>query len=236
MKKIVNDLFDYKNLKIVQGADSFKFSIDSILLAEYVENNLDSKKIIDFCTGNAPIPLILSTKTSSKLIGFEIQKPIYEMALDSIKFNNKQDQIEVFNDDIINIKKYFDRETFDVVTCNPPYFKRINQTLINENEIKAIARHEIKINLDQIIESAAYLLKNKGCLYLVHRPERLEEMMEIFKKYHFFAKKLQFIYPKFDKNANMVLIKAVKNGNIGLKVLKPIELRERKTYQNLVGE
>ena len=162
MKIVKNDLFDYKNRYIYQDKDGFKFSLDSILLAEYphVKDNL---KILDMCSGNAAIPLIISTKTKSSIVAFEIQEEIAALAKKSVELNKLENQIEVINDDVNNIIKYFSKEYFDIIVCNPPYFKN-NSSIHNKEEIKAIARHEIKINLEQILEISFHYLGNRGIL------------------------------------------------------------------------
>ena len=170
MTSVKNDLFDYDNLKIYQYEDKFKFSLDSILLAEFVELRDTTKTIVDFCTGNAPVPLILSTKTNAKLYGFELQQNIYKLAKLSVVENNLESQINIVNDNLTNALDYLLPESVDAVTCNPPYFKYDkNKSLINEDEEKAIARHEIAMNLDDLMTSAKYILKNKATLYIVHR-------------------------------------------------------------------
>ena len=122
MANVKNDLFDY-GLQIYQYEDSFKFSLDSILLAEFVDLKPSIKTIVDFCTGNAPVPLILSTKTKAKIYGFEIQNNIYDLAKMSVAANNLTDQIEIYNADLKEALEYTLPESIDVVTCNPPYFK-----------------------------------------------------------------------------------------------------------------
>lgn len=235
MSIVLNDLFDYDGLKIYQYEDRFKFSLDSILLAEFVELKGNTKTIVDFCTGNAPVPLILSTKTKANIYGFELQKNIYDLAYDSVKENKLDNQIKIINDNLVNVSNYLSDECVDVVTCNPPYFKYDkNSSLINENEEKAIARHEIKMNLEELVKAAKYILKEKASLYLVHRCDRLEEIFDTLYKYGFKIKKLQFIYAGFEKEAIMVLIKATKNGKSGsLKVLPPIDILKCKTYKRI---
>lgn len=235
MTSVKNDLFDYDNLKIYQYEDKFKFSLDSILLAEFVELRDTTKTIVDFCTGNAPVPLILSTKTNAKLYGFELQQNIYKLAKLSVVENNLESQINIVNDNLTNALDYLLPESVDAVTCNPPYFKYDkNKSLINEDEEKAIARHEIAMNLDDLMTSAKYILKNKAPLYIVHRCDRLEEILECLDKYNFKVKKLQFIYAGYKKEAIMVLIKATKNGNSGsLKVMPPIDILEHKSYKGI---
>ena len=126
-------------------------------------------------------------------------------------------------------------ESVDAVTCNPPYFKYDkNKSLINEDREKAIARHEISMNLDDLITSAKYILKNKAPLYIVHRCDRLEEILDCLNKYNFKVKKLQFIYASYNKEAIMVLIKATKNGKVGsLKVMPPLDVLQHKSYKGI---
>ena len=163
MTIVKNDLYDYYGFSIYQDEDNFKFSLDSILLAEFVDIDKKSNNIVDLCTGNAPVPLILSTKTDNRIYGVELQKSIADLAKMSIKEDKLEDRIEIINDNIKNISNYFDAESVDIVTCNPPYFKvSNNSSLINENRIKAIARHELEMNLEDVMISARYLLKNKA--------------------------------------------------------------------------
>ena len=232
MAIVKNDLFDY-GLEIFQDEDAFKFSLDSILLAEFVENKKDMEHIVDFCSGNGAVPLILSTRFNTKITGFEIQKNPYQLAFNSVKLNEKDKQIKIIHDDLANVLEYILPETVDIVTCNPPYFKYKKDSNINDFEEKAIARHEIETNLNSIIMSARYILKNKGVFYMVHRPERLQEIINLLNEYKFAVKKLQFIYSDYKKNALMVLIKATKNGQEGMKVEPPINVMEYKTYQNI---
>jgi tRNA1(Val) A37 N6-methylase TrmN6 len=230
--KVINDLYDYQDYKIVQDTDAFKFSLDSILLAEFVDNVDVSTKILDLCTGNAVVPLILSYYYSNQITGFEIQESIFKLAKESLKINNVDKQINVINDDIKNIKNYFPGNNFDIITCNPPFFKN-NHSLINENKEKAIARHELTLTLPELIVTVKYLLKENGNFYLVHRPDRLEEIMELCSKNNLRVKKLTFIYSKLDEPAIMVLLKCVKNGKIGMKVCSVIVNHDNKTYQNI---
>lgn len=232
MNVVKNDLFDY-GLSIYQDQDAFKFSLDSILLAEFVERRNEMIYLVDFCSGNGAVPLILSTRIRAKMVGFEIQKSPFELAYNSVKLNNLEKQIKIINDNLDNVLEYILPETVDVVTCNPPYFKYTKESNINGNSEKAMARHEISTNLENIIISAKYILKNKGSLYLVHRPERLVEILDLLKKYKFAAKKLQFVYSSYKKDALMILIKATKNGNEGLKVNPPLNVLEHKTYKNI---
>ncbi len=221
-KKVINDLVYYDNLKIVQNKNYFNFSLDSVLLPNFVFLGQNTKMILDLCTGNAPVPLILSTKTDAKIYGVEIQKDIYDMAVESVKINNLENRIELINADAKNIINRFETDTFDVITCNPPYFKCSDTSLKNANDVKSIARHEIMIELEDVIKVARKLLKNGGSLCMVHRTDRLIEIIEIMRKHNIEPKRLQCIYPKKDSESNLILIDGKKNGNVGLKVLSPL--------------
>ena len=229
MKIVKNDLFDYKNRYIYQDKDGFKFSLDSILLAEYAHVK-DNLKILDMCSGNAAIPLIISTKTKSNIVAFEIQEKIAALAKKSVELNKLEKQIEVINDDVNNIAKYFNKEYFDIIVCNPPYFKN-NSSIHNKEEIKAIARHEIKINLEQIFKISFDYLKNNGILYMSHRADRLDEIINIAKKYNLNVKELILVQTK-SSDISMILVKCIKNSKNGIKI-KVLDVSKCSTYQHI---
>ena len=232
--EIENRLLNYKNLKIIQNTNWFAFSLDSVLLAHFATINKNTKNIMDFCTGNAPIPLILSTKTDSKIIGVKIQKEIYDLAKKSVEINSLTDQIEILNMNIKDLVNQYDTDTFDLITCNPPYFKVKETSNLNENDIKTIARHEIYLELKDIFSTAKKLLKNNGTISIVHRPERLVEIIEEMRNNNIEPKKLRFIYPKVGSECNTILIEGSKNGNPGLKVLPPLYVHDE--YGNYLEE
>lgn len=182
----------------------------------------NNKKIIDFCTGNAPILMILSTLTDSNIIGVELQKEIYNLAVQSVKINNLEDRITLLNMNVLDIFNVYETDSFDLITCNPPYFRVNEFSNLNNNMIKSIARHEIEIKLEDICRISKKLLKNNGSLVLVHRTDRLSEIINMLLKYNLQPKRIRFLYPKELENSNLVLIDARKNGNIGLKVLPPL--------------
>ncbi len=223
--KVLNDIVD-SNLKIYQDTDYFKFSLESVLLPKFVDVNLRCKKILDLCTGNAPIPLLLSEKTKAKIYGVELQKEIYDLAIESVKFNHKEEQIQIINADVKDLKDYFDGDTFDLITVNPPYFKIYKDSLKNKNHIKSLARHEDTLTLEELLKITLYLLKDNGSFYMVHRTERLEEVLTLLKKYRLIPKELQFIYPYNGKESKLFMIKASKNGRVGLKVLDAIYVNQ----------
>ena len=220
-EKVINDLVYFNNLKIVQNKEYFNFSLDSVLLPNFCIVNKKTK-ILDICTGNAPIPLILSLKTNEKIYGCEIQKEIYELSQETIKINKLENKIEILNIDAKDLINKFETDTFDLITCNPPYFKLNKDSIINDNNVKSIARHEIKITLDDIIKISKKLLKNNGSLSIVHRTDRLIEIIKKMEENNIKVKRIRFIYPKKDKESNLVLIDGHKNGQEGLKILPPL--------------
>lgn len=219
--EVINDLLNYNNLKIVQNPNWFNFSLDSVLLANFVKVN-NKQKIIDFCSGNAPVPLFLSTKTKSKITGVELQKPVFDLAVKSIKLNKLEDQIQMINKDVKELSKLYETDTFDLITCNPPYFKYENNDNINNEEIKAIARHEIKLNLEDIFKCAKKILKNNGKIAIVHKTDRLIDIIFYMKNNNIEPKRIQFIYPFLESRSNLVIIEGAKNAKPGLIVEKSI--------------
>lgn len=219
---VKNNLLNYKNAYIYQDTDYFKMSLDSLLLANFVTINLSDKKILDIATGNAPIPMLLTYRTNAKIYGVEIQKEIFELGKLSVKENNMDNQIELINDDANNLINSFSSDTFDVITCNPPYFKTSNEKFENENKVKSLARHEKTLNLEDVFIISSKLLKNNGRLSMVHRTERFIEIISIAKKYNFELKKVRFVYPKKSKNSDLVLLLFSLNGKPGLKMLSPL--------------
>lgn len=220
--RVKNRLLNFHDMIIYQDNDYFLFSLDSVLLANFVTLKLTDKKIIDLCSGNGPVPMLMSFRTKARIFGVEIQKYIYDLAVDSIKENGLDKQIEMINEDVNNLKDVYQDSYFDVVTCNPPYFKYQEDSLINDNEGKSIARHEVLVTLEKIISISSYLLKSGGTFSMVHRPERLIEIINLMQKYNIEPKKMQLVYPKEGKNANMLLIEGIKNGKSGLKVMAPL--------------
>ncbi len=231
--KVINDLYDYENYKIIQDNEVFKFSLDSILLAEFITELKKTDKVLDLCTGNGVIPLILSYYFSNEIVALEIQDYIADLAKESIELNHLENQIKVINDDAKNIKKYFPGNIFEVIAANPPYFKYQEKSLINENEKKAIARHEICLNLEELFQVVKYALKENGTFYLVHLPNRLEEILFLCEKYQIIAKQIQFIYTNLNNNATIVLIKCINNSNNDLKINAPLYISQYKSYKNI---
>lgn len=217
-----NNLLNFKDACIYQDTDYFKMSLDSLLLANFVTINLRDKKILDIATGNAPIPMLLTYRTKAHIYGVELQKEVYSLGKISVKENAMDNQITLINDDAKELIKIFRPDTFDVITCNPPYFKTNNVLFENDNIIKSLARHEKSLNLEDIFVISRNLLKNNGRIAMVHRSERLMEILMLMKKYNFEPKKIRFVYPNRSKDSDLVLIEGTLNGKSGLKILKPL--------------
>lgn len=221
--EMIHELLGYENIKIIQNTDMFCFSIDSILLANFVNINYKTKKIVDLGCGNAPIPLFLTLKTKAEIIGIEIQKEVADLALRSVEINNLQEQIKIINSDFKGIYKKGLANTIDIVTSNPPYFKFNPNGNINKNDYLTIARHEVTAKLADVISEATKLLVDGGYLYLVHRAERLAELITEMDESRLAIKQMQFVYPKHNaKEALLVLVEARKNRQPGLKVIEPL--------------
>lgn len=220
--KVKNYLLGYKNLYIYQDTSMFHFSLDSVLLPNFITISKKAEKILDIGCGNAPIPLILSTKTDAFITGVELQSEVAELAHDSVLCNHLEDRIEIVEGDINEVSKEMKEDSFDIITCNPPYFKYKEDSNINESTYKTIARHEMFLNLEQILQISSRLLHSNGVLGLVHRPERLIEIFEVMRKYHIEPKRIQFVYPHLDGEANILLVEGRKLGKPGLKVLPPL--------------
>ena len=215
--EVINDLLNYNNLKIVQNTEWFSFSLDSILLANFA-NVTRKTKVIDFCTGNAPIPLFLSKKTDETIIGVEIQKEVYDLAIKSVSINNLNSKIKIINNDVKELLNLYDSDIFDVITCNPPYFKYQEDSNINTNYIKSLARHEITVTLDDIFLVARKLLKNKGRIAMIHRTDRLIDIISLMRNNNIEPKRMQLVYPFEGKESNLVMVEGSKNGSPGFKV------------------
>ena len=222
MTKIKNYLLGYEDMYIMQDTEMFNFSLDSVLLPNFVTLNKKINKVMDIGCGNAPIPLILSTLTTADIIGVEIQKESFDLAMESVKINNLENRIKIINDDINELYKLLESDSIDVITCNPPYFKVTENSNFNESSYKTIARHEVMLDLPRLFKIAKKLLKNNGNIAIVHRPERLIDIIEEMRKNNIEPKRIQFVHPKKDAEANILLVEGTKNGKPGIKILPPI--------------
>ncbi|MDA1478235.1 tRNA1(Val) (adenine(37)-N6)-methyltransferase [Bacillus changyiensis] len=211
-----------EDLKIVQSPTVFAFSLDAVLLSKFTYVPIQKGNIIDLCTGNGIVPLLLSTRSKATITGVEIQERLYDMAQRSVVYNCLEQQIQFIKDDLNHMPKVLGYNKADVVTCNPPYFKTPQKTEQNLNEHLAIARHEIYCTLEDVVRVSSQLLKQGGKMALVHRPGRLLEIFELMREYKIEPKRVQFVYPKHDKEANTILVEGIKNGRPDLKILPPL--------------
>ena len=215
----IDDL-EFKGLKIIQNEKGFCFGMDSVLLSDFAKNMKNNSTVLDLGTGTGIIPILLCGKTNlKKVIGIEIQQDVANMAKRSSQLNNLQDRFEVVNTNIIDLKNIYEKQSFDVIVTNPPY-KKENTGITNENEAKLISRHEITANLEDFISISKDLLKDKGEFYMVHRPERLVDILSLMRKYKIEPKILKFVSPNKNKESNLILIKGIKNANSFLRVEK----------------
>ena len=222
----IDDL-DYKGMKIIQKKDGFCFGMDSILISNFSKISKNNAVIADIGTGTGIISILIAAKNRiNKIYGFDIQEEMVEMANRSVELNNFKEKIEIIKANIVGLSESGYKNKFDYVITNPPY-KKINTGLINDNEKKLISRHEVKCTLNDILYESANILKDKGTFYMVHRPERLPEIIVLMKKNRIEPKEIQFVYPKEDKQANLVLIKGIKFANPYLRILEPLIIYDK---------
>jgi tRNA1Val (adenine37-N6)-methyltransferase len=221
----IDDL-ERNNLKIIKDPGRFCFGMDAVLLSGYASIRRQDK-VLDLCTGNGIIPILLAAKTGAeRIVGIEIQRDIADLAKRSVEANDLSDRVNILCADIKDAEEYYQAGAFDAVTCNPPYMID-NHGIKNPDSPKAIARHEILCTFDDVARETAKLLKDRGRFYLVHRPFRLAELFETLKKYRLEPKRMRLVHPFADREPNMVLIEARKNGNSRLSVEKPLFIYEK---------
>ncbi len=232
--EVLNDLLSDGSLKIIQHPQKFNFSLDSVLVADFATIKKTTKKVADLGTGNGAIALYLSTKLPSgaKVDAVELQSEIVDMAKRNVKLNNLEDLINVHQMDMKDAPKNLGYEKYDLVVCNPPFFKVDKESNLNKNDYLTIARHEVMVNIEQVVNTAKGLLKYGGVFTLVHRPDRIDEILHALFSQKMSVRKIRFVHPKVGKPANIVLIEAKKETNTGgVKVLEPLYAFDEKTNQ-----
>ena len=211
---------------VIQDREKFCFGMDAVLLSGFTKVK-EGEKVLDMCTGTGIIPILLSAKTKGKnFTGIEIQEDCAQMAERSVKYNGLEDRIQIIQGDIKEAVSIFGAASFHVITCNPPYMIG-SHGLTNPHMPKAIARHEILCTLEDVVSQAARVLGDRGRFYMVHRPFRLAEIMNVLTRYKLEPKRMQLVYPYIDKEPNMVLIEAVKGGNPRITVERPLIVYEK---------
>ncbi|CCZ18331.1 methyltransferase type 11 [Clostridium sp. CAG:780] len=223
----IDDL-QYKGLKIIQNTKGFCFGIDSVILSDFAKNIKKGSKVVDLGTGTGIIGLLLCKKTELKeIVGVEIQKEVAEMANRSIKLNKLEDKFKILNTDINKIfeDKLLEKNKFDVVVMNPPY-KEKGTGKINEVDSKIISRHEVKATLSDFIKMASNLLKDKGEIYIVHKPERMPDIIQKMRENKIEPKEIKTVYSNKKTEASLILIKGIKGAKKFFKILEPLYIYE----------
>ncbi len=221
----IDDL-QIKGYQIIQNVNGFCFGMDAVLLSGYASPKRNAK-VMDLCTGTGIIPILMEAKYQiAHIDGLEYQEDYVEMANRSVLMNHQEETIQILQGDVKNVREYFQADSYDMVTCNPPYMTG-SHGLTNEDFVKAVARHEILCSLDDVIMAAKWLLKPTGHFVMVHRPFRLAEMMYKLKEHKLEPKRMRLVYPYVDKEPNMVLIDAVKGGRERVTVDSPLIVYEK---------
>lgn len=238
-KERIDDL-GVNNLKIIQNIDYFCFGTDSVLLSNFITSNSSNNIILDLCSGGGVIPIIISAKYNySKIFAVELQDEMYDLLQKNIQLNKLQEKIYPLKGDIKDfnsIRQMLIKETgkgnANIITVNPPY-KPKGRGIVNEHNVKYIARHEEMCTLEDIFFTSSKLLEFKGKLYLVHKPERIVDLLVIARKYNLEAKRIRYVYPRVDVKPSIVLIEYVKGGGNETLMLPPlIEYNEDGSYTN----
>lgn len=222
----IDQLFS-SNIQIIQNKAVFSFSIDSVLLSRFPHMPKKNGLVVDLCSGNGAVGLFAATRTQATILQVELQERLADMNRRSILLNGLEKQVRVIQDDLANLTQHIERSKVDLILCNPPYFKVDQQSNLNHSPHYLLARHEVATNLDSICRTAQQVLKSNGRLAMVHRPERFLDILHTLEQYRLTPKRIRFIYPKRGKEANMILIEAIKDGSPqGLKILPPLIVHE----------
>lgn len=209
MSIISQDIISNSKIVINQDKELYSFNLDTILLYNFAKP-VKKGKVVDLCAGNGAIGLSLASKTNAAIYLIELQKQLADLSKKSISDNNLDGQVFSINDDLKNIQEYIAHDTVDTLVCNPPYFKVNEQTAIKDSSVLAIARHELKTTLKEIISTIKIVLKENSHAFLVYRPERLSELLSLMVQEKLQPKRLRFVRSSSQKDANLVLIDAIK--------------------------
>ena len=222
--------------RIIQRTDGFCFGMDAVLLSGFAMVK-KGERALDLGTGTGIIPILLEAKTEGEhFSALEIQREVADMARRSVSLNGLEEKIQIVEGDIREASQIFGAASFDVVTSNPPYMNDAHG-LKNPDLPKAIARHEVLCTLDDVVREASRVLKTGGRFYMVHRPHRLAEIITVLRGYKLEPKRMKMVHPFADRDANMVLIEAVKGGGVFLKMEAPvIVFKEPRVYADEIRD
>lgn len=211
-----------QGIQIIQSPDVFSFSLDAVLLAHFASIPKRGH-IVDFCSGNGAVALFMQPRTMATITGIELQERLADMGQRSILLNQLDEQMTMVHSDVKDALSYIPADSVDFITCNPPYFKEQPNSKKNPNPYLAIARHEIHLQLDDLFVSASKLLKMNGKIAMVHRPDRMIDILDSMRRHRIAPKRIQLVYPREGKEANTLLIEGIKDGKTdGLKILPPV--------------
>jgi len=214
------DIISNSGIIINQDKELYSFNLDTILLYNFAKP-VKKGKVVDLCAGNGAIGLSLAAKTKAQIYLVEIQSELAKLAQQSISDNHLEQQVHSINADLKNIQQYIAHDTVDTIVCNPPYFKLSDQTVIKENPVLAIARHELKANLTDILSTIKILLKENSHAFIVYRPERLSELFSIMTQQKLQPKRIRFVRSTKTKDANLVLLDVIKTVKLASLKVEP---------------
>jgi tRNA1(Val) A37 N6-methylase TrmN6 len=224
--EVIHDLLGFKNRSIIQHKDRFHFSLDTVLLADFVHLTKHHKAIIDFGTGHAPIPLFLSTRTEAMIVGYEMQKELVELAQRNVKLNQCERQITIVEGDLKTIHHHYPASQFDIITCNPPYFKLSEAPTLSSQDSLKLARHELELDLEVLMKAARTVLKQKGSFYMIHRASRLQDISVALADHGFSLKRLRMVHSKAHTPALRVLVEARFKKSSDTDIVPPLIVHE----------
>lgn len=224
---LIEEIFHHNcYLSFFHEENTFRITTDSVYLSEFINIEPSDKLLVDFGCGLGVLPLLLSTRSNIKMIGFEINQSMVDLARNSIDYNRLEDQISILNIKIQDAYQVLSNKRVDIVISNPPYFKVGNHTKDDVCNSRFISRHEVAVTFEEIVKSASRILRYKGKFVIVHRIDRIVEIFEILRKYHLEPKRMSIIYDNIDKNPNLFLLEAIKGANPSLVMEKPYIIKE----------
>ena len=228
----IDDL-ERNGLVLIQNAKRFRYGVDAVLLSWFARAK-EGERVLDLCTGTGVIPILMTAKTKAKhFTGLEIQKEVADMAARSVKLNRLEERVSMVQGDVKEASVIFGGASFDVITVNPPYLAA-DGGLHNEDQSKAVSRHELLCSLEDVIRESSRVLRPGGRLYMVHRPFRLTDIIVLMQQYRISTRRLCMVYPRVTREANLVLIEGIRGGKTQIKAEAPVILQEENGEETLL--